>query len=75
MHGVTVQSHDVGGEVPCYDMMPHGHCTMCAGNYFVVYAYQYTDMPSAMLLDCFAIPMVLGPIRMVPWCWVPSSRC
>jgi len=30
------------------------------GNYFVVYAYQYTDMPSAMLLDCFAIPMVLG---------------
>jgi len=29
------------------------------GNFFVVNAYQYTDIASATLLDCFTIPMVL----------------
>jgi len=29
------------------------------GNFFVVTAYQYTDIASATLLDCFTIPVVL----------------
>jgi len=29
------------------------------GNYFVVLAYQYTDVASATLLDCFTIPCVV----------------
>ena len=29
------------------------------GNYFVVLAYQYTDIASATLLDCFTIPCVV----------------
>jgi len=29
------------------------------GNFFVVWAYQKTDIASATLLDCFTIPMVM----------------
>jgi len=45
-------------------------------NYFVVKAYQYTDLPSIQLLDCLTIPcvMILGRIVFArPW--VVSRLC
>jgi hypothetical protein len=54
---------------------------LAVGNYLVVLAYQYTDIASATLLDCFTIPCVVGLSMLLlrtkyNWrCvqWMPSS--
>lgn len=44
------------------------------GNFLVVCAYKYTSISSAMLLDCFTIPVVMLLSKLFLHAKVPTNR-